>query len=61
MTKTEAKNIAKQTLLDSISVSYYRICDDKEYTEEEQNLIIDYINKYGESMAKAIGKRYFTQ
>ena len=61
MTKSKAKEIAKDTLLSSISVSYYRICDDREYTDEEQELIIDYINKYGETMAKAIGKRYFTQ
>lgn len=61
MTKTEAKRIAKDTLLTSLSVSYYRICDNNDYTEEEQNLIIDYINKYGEAMSKAIKEKYFTQ
>jgi hypothetical protein len=61
MKKTEAKAIAKDTLLTAISVAYYRICDDNDYTEEEQNLIIDYINKYGETMAKSINEKYFTQ
>lgn len=61
MKKSEAKQIAKDTLLSAISVAYYRICDDDDYTEEEQNLIIDYINKYGETMAKSIKEKYFTQ
>ena len=61
MTKSEAKAIAKDTLISVIFVAYYRICDDNDYTEEEQNMIIDYINKYGETMAKSIKKKYFTQ
>ena len=61
MKKTEAKEIAKDTLMSAISVAYYRICDNNDYTEDEQNLIIDYINKYGETMAKSIKERYFTQ
>lgn len=61
MKKSEAKVIAKDTLISAISVAYYRICDDKDYTEEEQDMIIDYINKYGETMAKSINEKYFTQ
>lgn len=61
MKKSEAKAIAKDTLISAISVAYYRICDGEDYTEEEQNMIIDYINKYGETMAKSINEKYFTQ
>lgn len=61
MTKTEAKKIAKDTLMSAISVAYYRICDSNDYTEEEEDMIINYINKYGETMAKSIKEKYFTQ
>lgn len=60
MTKTEAKEIAKKTLLDAIAVAYYKICDDDEYSEEDQETIIKYINQYGKSACKAFGKEYFT-
>lgn len=60
MTKTEAKEIAKKTLLDAIGCAYYRISDDEDINEEDTELIISYINKYGETMAKSIKEKYIT-
>lgn len=57
----DAKKIAKDTLLSALSVAYYRISDNEEdYTEEEKEEIIKYMNQYGEAMAKRIGKQYYT-
>ena len=59
MTKTEAREIAKHALQEAIGCAYYKICDGNEYTEEEQEQIINYINQYGKSACKAFGKTYF--
>ena len=60
MNKTEAKNIAKDLMLEAIGIAYYKVSDNSEYTEEEAELIIAEMNKYGERMAKAIKGRYIT-
>lgn len=60
MTKQEAKAKAKDVLLRAIGYAYYRISDDDSIPEEEQRLIIDYINKYGQSACKAFGEEYVT-
>lgn len=59
MTKKEMKEFAKDKLLESIAVTYYKLEDEK-FSEKEVDQITEYINKYGEAMAKAIGKRYYT-
>lgn len=63
MKKTEKKELAKDLLIDALSVAYYRL-ENSEYSHisaEDQEEIIRYMNQYGESMAKRIGRRYFTQ
>lgn len=60
MKKTEAKEIAKDTILSALGCAYYKISDDNSYTDEEKDIIISYINKYGEKMAKAIKEEYVT-
>ena len=60
MSKTEAKEIAKETVLEAIGTAYYRICDSNDYSQEETDLIIAQINVLGERMAKAIKGKYIT-
>ena len=57
-TKQEMKQIAKKLLINSVGVTYYKISDGNDYTEEEKAQIIEYINQYGTSMCKDIGERY---
>lgn len=58
MTKTEAREIAKHTLVEAIGCAYYKICEGNDYTVEEKEAIINYINQYGKSACKAFGKTY---
>ena len=60
MKKTEAKEIAKEQMLEAIGIAYYKIADSDEYTQEEADLIIEQMNILGERMAKAIKGRYVT-
>lgn len=61
MEKQKLKKIAKHALLSALSTAYYRIVDnDNDYTEDEKELICQYINQYGDAMAKRIGERYYT-
>lgn len=61
MTISNAKEIAKDTLLSALASAYYRIADnDRDYTEDEKELIFKYMNQYGDAMAKRIGERYYT-
>ena len=59
LTKTEAREIAKKLLQESIGVAYYRL-ENESYSEEDEQLIIDYINKFGTAACKAFGKEYIT-
>ena len=59
MTKKEKREFAKDMLMESIAVAYYKLQDEK-FTEEEAEEIAQYINPYGEAMAKAIKKNYYT-
>lgn len=59
MTKKEKREFAKDKLIESIAVAYYKLEDEK-FTEEEAKEIIQYINQYGKAMAKAIKKNYYT-
>ena len=58
MTKTQAKAIAKKQMLRAIGIAYYSIVDSDNYTEEEVDLILKEMTRYGERMAKAIGGDY---
>lgn len=60
MTKTTAKEIAKETLLEALGIAYYKLVDDGEYTEEEVEMICVQMNKLGERMAKSVNGRYVT-
>lgn len=53
------REFAKDKLMEAIAVAYYKLEDEK-LSEEEEKQISAYINQYGETMAKAIGRRYYT-
>lgn len=59
MTKTEMREFAKDKLLEAIAVAYYKL-EDENLSGEEVEQISQYINQYGESMAKAINRNYYT-
>ena len=59
MTKKEMRKMAKNKLLESIAVTYYKL-EDENLSEEEVEQINKYINQYGEAMVKALGERYYT-
>lgn len=63
MTKTEKREIAKDLLIDALSIAYYKL-ENSEYnhiTEEEKEEICKYMWQYGEAMAKRIDRKYYTQ
>lgn len=53
------RELAKKKLIESIAVAYYKL-EDENLTDDEREQISLYINQYGEAMAKAIHKNYFT-
>lgn len=59
MTKTEMREFAKDKLMESIATAYYKLEAEK-LSDEEVDQICGYINQYGEAMAKAISKKYYT-
>lgn len=59
MTKKEMRDFAKDKLMEAIAVAYYKL-EDENLSEEEDKQIIEYINQYGETMAKAIRRKYYT-
>jgi len=59
MTKSELREIAKNTLQEAIAVAYYRL-ENENYTTEETEEITRYIHQYGTAACKAFGKDYFT-
>lgn len=59
MTKTEMREFAKDKLMESIATAYYKLEYEK-LSDEEVDQICGYINQYGEAMAKAISKKYYT-
>lgn len=63
MTKTQLNNMAKERLVDALSIAYYSLEDVEGYddlTEDEKRYVLSRLDKYGETMCKAIGKRYYT-
>lgn len=59
MKKTEAKEIAKNIIQEAIGIAYYKL-ENETYSQEDEQMIIDYINKFGSTACKAIGKEYVT-
>ena len=59
MRKSEMREIAKDKLMEAIAVAYYKL-EVENFSEEEKDQICEYINQYGEAMAKAINKKYYT-
>lgn len=53
------REIAKDVLMASIAVAYYKI-NDRDFSEEESEQITRYIDQYGKAMGNAIGERYYT-
>ncbi len=69
ITKTQAKELAKDLIQERFSVMYYVLVDiDKwstsewaKYTEEERDLISNELDKISTSMLKRIGRSYYTK
>lgn len=59
MTKSEMREIAKDKLMESVAVAYYKL-ENENFSDEENEQIIKYMAQYGEAMSKAIGKKYYT-
>ena len=64
--KRELRDMAKERLRDALSVAYYEFVDGEntdynELSEEDKEKVLYFIDQYGESMCKAIGKKYYTQ
>lgn len=58
MKKSEMWEKAKQILLESIAVAYYKLENESSITDEEVEQITQYINQYGTAACKAFGKEY---
>ena len=64
MTKTQAKELARDFIQDELSMIYYKIADGdefSEYSQEEIELIEAYVHKECERACKAIKRQYYTQ
>lgn len=64
LTKSKAMDMAKDRLMTNLSIAYYGFENDDEFqalSEEDQELVMSYVNTFGEKMAKAIGRNYYTQ
>lgn len=59
MSKKEMREFAKDKLMEAIAVAYYKL-EDENLSDEQEKQITAYINQYGETMAKAIGRKYYT-
>lgn len=63
LTKSEKRELAKELLMESLAVAYYKLEDEYNYghiSAEEQEEICKYMQQYGESMTKRIGRNYYT-
>lgn len=59
MSKKEMREFAKDKLMEAIAVAYYKL-EDENLSDEQEKQITAYISQYGETMAKAIGRKYYT-
>lgn len=58
MTKTQAKEKARDVLRSAIGCAYYKLENKNDLSQEDTDLIIQYINTLGERACKAIGSEY---
>lgn len=59
MKKSDAKEIARDILQDAIGEAYYKLDTDK-YSDDEQDLIMEYLEKEAERLVKLINRDYIT-
>lgn len=62
MKQKDKKEIAKDLLMESLAVAYYKL-ENSEYShlsEEEQEEICKYIHQYGTAMGKRINRNFYT-
>ena len=57
MTKTQAKEIARDMIQVAIGCAYYRL-ESEDYSKEDEDLIIQYLHTLGNRACKAIGTEY---
>lgn len=60
MNKLEAKEIARDILQDAIGVAYYQLETEKHYSENEKEMIGEYLAKEAVRMLKLVGREYIT-
>lgn len=60
MTKSQAKEEARDILASAIGCAYYRLENESGLSQEDRDLITQYINTLGERACKAIGTRYIS-
>lgn len=62
-TKTELREIAKNSLTRALSKAYYSVVDNQEdlgLSEDELNEVLKLMDNYGKAMCKSIRKDYYT-
>lgn len=57
--KEIARDIARDILQDAIGEAYYKLDTDK-YSDDEQDLIMEYLEKEAERLVKLIDREYIT-
>lgn len=60
MNKSEAKEAARDILQDAIGVAYYQLEAEKHYSENEKEMIGEYLAKEAVRMLKLVGREYIT-
>lgn len=60
MTIKEAKSIALDAMMESVSVAYYKITDNVHYDEEQVEMILKELRRYRERIGKALNTPYIT-
>lgn len=63
--KNQLKNLAKERIMDALSSAYYYFTDGNsdeynELSESEQEEVLKLLDKYGHSIGKMLGKKYYT-
>lgn len=57
MTKKQAKEKAKEVMTEAIGYAYYRL-ENENLSEEDNALVVQYMNEIGKRACKAIGTEY---
>ena len=60
MNKSEAKEAARDILRDAIGVAYYKLETEEHYSENEKEMIGEYLAKEAARMLKLIDREYIT-